>query len=138
MTEARADPHGPAARRVLVVEDDDDVRRVICRLLTLYGYHTEESSNGIGAYAHLRLCPPDLLLLDLVLPGDVSGFDVVRRMREHAPWRTVPVVPMIASLDLDDRIQALGPRFVLRKPFSLEDLLDVVSASVTDPRVEPA
>ena len=116
--------------RVLVVEDDDAVRRSLCRMLKLYGYRTADSGNGIGAFAHLRLSPPDVVLLNLKLPGDVSGFDVIRRMREHPPWREIPVVPMTPSSADDAQIQSLQPRFVLRKPFSLGDLLDVVGASI--------
>lgn len=119
-------------RRVLVVEDDAAVRTLLCRILGLYGYATAESGTGIGAFAHLRLSAPDLVLLDLMLPGGVSGFDVAERMREHPLWRDIPVVPMTASIHLEDRIQRMQPRFVLRKPFSLEDLLEVIAESLPD------
>lgn len=132
MTDLLSEPRNPPAPRVLVVEDDADVRRLICRLLALYGYSTAESGNGTGAFAHLRLAAPDLVLLDLMLPGGVSGFDVARRMREHPPWRSIPVVPMTPSLHLDDQIAALQPRFVLRKPFSTEDLIEVVATSLAE------
>jgi two-component system, OmpR family, KDP operon response regulator KdpE len=114
---------------VLVVDDDHAVRRSLCRMLELYGYRTADSGTGIGAFASLRLSAPDAVLLNLRLPGDISGFDVIRRMREHPPWREI-LVPMTSSSADDAQIQRLQPRFVLRKPFGLEDLLDVVGASV--------
>ena len=137
MTEPAIEAAPPLTRLVLVVEDDDDVRRLICRLLALYGYTTVDSSNGVGAFAHLRLTPPDVVLLDMMLPGGVSGFDVVRRMREHERWRDIPVIPMTAAIDLDDQIAALQPRFVLRKPFRVEDLLGVVLAALDEPDGQP-
>ena len=127
----------PVIRRVLVVEDDDDVRRLICRLLALYGYVTVDSSNGIGAFALLRLTPPDVVLLDMMLPGGVSGFDVVKRMRQHEVWREIPVIPMTAAIDLEDQIAALQPRFVLRKPFRIEELLEVLVAALDEPDGRP-
>ena len=133
MTAFPTQPAKPEARRILVVEEDEDVRRLICRLLELYGYSTAESGNGVGAFARLRLAAPDLVLLDLMLPDGVSGFDVLRRMREHAAWRNIPVVPMTASVHLDHEIAALQPRFLLRKPFRMEDLLEVVSESLNEP-----
>ena len=126
----------PLPRRVLVVEDDEAVRRSLCRMLELYGYRTADSGHGIGAFAHLRLSAPDVVLLNLKLSGDITGFDVIRRMREHPPWREIPVVPMTPSSTDYAHIQRLQPRFVLRKPFSLEDLLEVVAASVEPPAPE--
>lgn len=127
------DSHSRAPHRVLVIEDDEAVRRSLCRVLETYGYRTVDSGSGIGAFAHLRLSAPDIVLLNLKLPGDVTGFDVIRRMREHPAWRGIPVVPMTPSSADDAQIQTLQPRFVLRKPFSLEDLLDVVVASLDEP-----
>lgn len=125
------------AHRILVIDEDDAVRGLLCRILELYGYRTVDSCSGIGAFAHLRLWPPDVILMNLQLPGDVSGFDVIRRMRDNPSWREIPVVPMTSSTPSDNEIQTLQARFVLRKPFSMEDLLDVVSASVQPRDSEP-
>jgi CheY-like chemotaxis protein len=127
------DTRASLPHRVLVVEADEAVRRSLCRVLALYGYRTADSGNGIGAFAHLRLSAPDIVLINLNLPGDVSGFDVIRRMREHPPWREIPIVPMTPSAADDAQIQKLQPRFVLQKPFSLDDLLEVVSTSLGAP-----
>lgn len=113
--------------RVLVVEDDEEVRRLLCRILELYGYTTAESGNGIGAFAQLRLALPRVVVLDLMMPA-VNGFQVAARMREHPVWRNVPIIVMTASIHLEEQIRAMNPTCVLKKPFSMEELLDAVAA----------
>jgi CheY-like chemotaxis protein len=121
-----------AGPRVLVVEDDEQVRSLLCRILESYGYRTAESGNGISAFAQLRLSPPHVVVLDLMMPA-VNGFQVAQRMREHPIWRTIPIIVMTASIHLEDQIRAMDPRIVLRKPFSMEELLDAVAAVLPSP-----
>ena len=130
---------------MLVVEDDEQVRSLLCRILELYGYTTSESGNGLGAFAQLRLhvAKADLVVLaargqvgvvvlDLMMPA-VNGFQVAQRMRDHPIWRTIPIIVMTASIHLEEQIRAMNPRIVLRKPFSMEQLLDAVSAVLPSP-----
>lgn len=117
---------------MLVVEDDEQVRSLLCRILELYGYTTSESGNGLGAFAQLRLAPPNVVVLDLMMPA-VNGFQVAQRMRDHPIWRTIPIIVMTASIHLEEQIRAMNPRIVLRKPFSMEQLLDAVSAVLPSP-----
>ena len=116
---------------MLVVEDDEQVRSLLCRILELYGYTTSESGNGLGAFAQLRLAPPNVVVLDLMMPA-VNGFQVAQRMRDHPIWRTIPIIVMTASIHLEEQFRAMNPRIVLRKPFSMEQLLDAVSAVLPD------
>ena len=114
---------------MLVVEDDEQVRSLLCRILELYGYTTAESGNGIAAFAELRLAVPSVVVLDLMMPA-VNGFQVAERMRQHPVWRTVPIIAMTASIHLEEQIRAMNPTLLLRKPFSMEELLDAVAAVV--------
>lgn len=114
---------------MLVVEDDEQVRSLLCRILELYGYTTAESGNGIAAFAELRLAVPSVVVLDLMMPA-VNGFQVAERMRQHPVWRAVPIIAMTASIHLEEQIRAMNPTLLLRKPFSMEELLDAVAAVV--------
>jgi DNA-binding response OmpR family regulator len=115
--------------RVLVVEDDPDVRRLICRILELHEYTTSEAVNGVRAFEQLRVAPPDVVVLDLMMPA-VNGFEVAEGMRADPTWRAIPIIAMTATIHLEAAVAAMRPLFVLRKPFSMDELLDRVAAAL--------
>jgi DNA-binding response OmpR family regulator len=114
-------------RRVLVVEDDSAIRRGIVDALTFAGYEILQSGNGAEAQKMAVGATYDLLLLDLVLPG-VSGFDILKAVREHRP--TLPVIILSARGEEADRINGLrlGADDYVVKPFSVRELLARVEA----------
>ncbi|MGQ0734706.1 MAG: response regulator, partial [Acidobacteriota bacterium] len=77
--------------RVLIVDDDQRVRSLLQQLLEREGYDTETASDGASAIAAMADRAPDLVLLDVNMPGQ-SGFDVCRRIRQDATTRLTPVV----------------------------------------------
>ncbi len=95
----------PSARRILLVEDDRSHRWVLRRLLeTSFGEEVvvEEADRGEDAWTRAQRRPSlDLVLLDLHLP-DISGFEVLRRLRAEPKTRAVPVVVLTSSQDKDD------------------------------------
>jgi len=117
MTEARP--------RVLVVEDEQPLRELI--VLTLSEeFDCEEVADGEAALERLRASPPELLVLDSMLPGR-SGIDVLREMRADPQLREVPVLMLSAwqsSEDIDGAIEA-GANSFLGKPFRVEQLVSV-------------
>ena len=107
--------------RILVVEDDAAVRRLVVTTLDVHGYAVREAKTLAQALLELSSQPPDLAILDLGLP-DGDGVDVIRTLRE---WSTLPVIVLSARLEDADKVAALdaGADDYLVKPFSVEELL---------------
>jgi two-component system OmpR family response regulator len=119
---ARQDLAVPYTPRVLVVEDDDNVRFVTVAALRLGGFAVDEVATGRDALAEVSGSPPDLVVLDVMLP-DLDGFEVCRRMRSDGV--DTPVVFLTARDAQDDRLRGLtiGGDDYLTKPFSIEELV---------------
>jgi DNA-binding response OmpR family regulator len=113
---------------VLVVEDHAPLREQIVALLVHAGYRVEEATDGRLALRSLLAEPPDLLLLDLGLPG-LDGVSVCEQLRQLAP-RHVPVLMLTAHDSLADKLQgfAAGADDYLVKPFASEELVVRVQA----------
>ncbi|MEV6618649.1 response regulator transcription factor [Streptomyces sp. NPDC051051] len=114
--------HAPGATaRVLVVDDDPTVAEVVTGYLARAGYTVDRADDGPAALARAAAHRPDLVVLDLMLPG-MDGLEVCRRLRGHGP---VPVVMLTARGDEDDRILGLevGADDYVTKPFSPRELV---------------
>lgn len=111
----------PAPGHVLVVDDDPTVSEVVAGYLTGAGYEVARAADGPGALECFARRRPDLVVLDLMLPG-MDGFEVCRRMRAHG---RVPVIMLTARGDEDDRILGLetGADDYVTKPFSPRELV---------------
>lgn len=109
-----------APARILVVDDDPTVAEVVVRYLEREGYAVESVGDGRAAIDRVAGALPDLVVLDLMLPG-VDGLEVYRRLRLLAP---VPVIMLTARGDEDDRIVGLelGADDYVSKPFSPREL----------------
>jgi len=115
------------AKRVLVVEDDAAIRRGLVDALRFASYEVLQAANGQDGMKEALRATYDLLLLDLILPGQ-SGFEILQAVREARP--TLPVVILTARGDEDDRIKGLrlGADDYVVKPFSVRELLARVEA----------
>lgn len=112
--------------RVLVVEDDDGIREMLKYNLVTAGFSVQEARDGAAGLRTARTSPPDLILLDLMLPG-MSGFDFCRALRKTS---RVPVI-MITAKDAEvDKIVGLelGADDYITKPFSVREVLARVNA----------
>jgi len=109
-------------RRVLVVDDDDGVRRALARALVLHGYTVELAKGGEEALRRLALDVPDAVVLDVAMPAP-DGLEVCRRLRAAGDRR--PVLMLTARDAVGDRVAGLdaGADDYLVKPFALEELL---------------
>ncbi|UQX04009.1 response regulator transcription factor [Streptomyces sp. RerS4] len=107
--------------RVLVVDDDPTVSEVVCGYLRRAGYLVEVAADGPAALAAAQGARPDLVVLDLMLPG-IDGLEVCRRLRATG---AVPVIMLTARGDEDDRITGLevGADDYVTKPFSPRELV---------------
>jgi DNA-binding response OmpR family regulator len=106
--------------RILVVEDQDSIRRMIEALVQARGYEVTAVASGAKAIDVALTMPPDIVLLDLNLPGQYDGFDVCQRLRSDAATSHVPVV-IISAMDDDEsreRATLAGATAFYTKPFS--------------------
>jgi len=109
------------SQRVLVVDDEPQIRRALRLVLRANGYEVAEVGTGEGALDALVVQPFDLMILDLMLP-DVDGVEVCRRLRE---WSRLPVVVLSAHGEEEVKVRALdqGADDYVTKPFSAPELL---------------
>jgi two-component system, OmpR family, KDP operon response regulator KdpE len=116
------------AERVLVVDDDETIRRTLRINLRARGYEVEEVATGRDALSTVEDAPPDLVILDLGLP-DVDGVEVLRRLRRTS---RVPVVVLSARQQSDDKVEALdeGADDYVTKPFGMDELMARVRSAL--------
>jgi two-component system response regulator MprA len=134
MPESTIEParHAPKTQRILVVDDEPSISGFIRRGLIFEGYAVETVDEGREALNRLRDHPPDLLVLDLMLPG-VDGIEICRRVRAAEQADSLPALPIImltARDSVGDRVLGLevGADDYLVKPFAFEELLARVRA----------
>ena len=107
--------------RILVVDDELQIRQLLQTGLRGYGYSVEVAADGVEAIAKARAWQPDVMVLDLELPG-LHGIDVCRSVRT---WSAMPIIVLTVREAVQDKIAALdqGADDYLTKPFSLGELL---------------
>jgi two-component system KDP operon response regulator KdpE len=107
--------------RVLVVDDEPQIRRALRVALRANGYEVAEAETGAEAIDTVALQPPDLVILDLALP-DLDGIEICRRLRE---WTQLPIIVLSAHGDDQAKVRALdeGADDFVTKPFSVPELL---------------
>jgi DNA-binding response OmpR family regulator len=115
-----------SAGRVLVVEDDEGIREMLKYNLSSAGFSVQEASDGAAGLRTARTARPDLILLDLMLPG-MSGFDFCRALRKTS---RVPIIMITAKDSEVDKIVGLelGADDYITKPFSIREVLARVNA----------
>jgi diguanylate cyclase (GGDEF)-like protein len=128
----RANVQG-AGHRVLVVDDDRNLRKIISTNLELAGFHVEVAADGPEALGKIEEAQPDVVLLDLMMPH-MDGYEVARRIRAH-PNPTVSNVPIIiltAKSETDDKLRGFeaGADDYITKPFGPQELLARVRAKI--------
>lgn len=113
--------------RVLVVEDEPIILRLLQVNLRLQGFEVVACSNGEDALRRAEEHPPDVAVLDIVLPG-IDGFEVCRRLRATAATAEVPVIMVTAQAQAEDRERgyALGVHEYVTKPFEPTELVALV------------
>ncbi|MDC6168107.1 response regulator [Paucibacter sp. XJ19-41] len=114
--------------RILIVEDQADIRRLIRWALEDSGHRLHEAANGALALQIVQAMRPDLMLIDVVMPGEISGLDLCKQIRQDPTLAGIRLVVLSASAALHEQHAALdaGADAFLAKPFSPGRLRELV------------
>lgn len=112
------------ANTIMVVEDESELSEVLEYNLRRAGYHVVQATDGLQAMEKIRQEPPDLLLLDLMLPG-ADGWEVCRYLSQHAELRTLPIIIFTARSTREDFDQARQFNLAgfFTKPYATADVV---------------
>jgi CheY-like chemotaxis protein len=126
-------------KRILVVDDEPTIRRLVAEALREAGYRVDLAANGAEALQLMRRRLPHAIVLDLMMPQlDGSGF--VELMRLNPRFAAVPLVLASAAYDATDAARRMGARACLAKPFEIDVLLQTIAELVGTPlpaRLQP-
>ncbi|VAW80136.1 Phosphate regulon transcriptional regulatory protein PhoB (SphR) [hydrothermal vent metagenome] len=126
-------------KRILVVEDEPAIREMLGFSLTKAGFRFEEAVDAEQALLAIAASPPDLVLLDWMLPG-MSGVDLARRLRREELTAALPIIMLTARSEENDRVRGLetGADDYVSKPFSPRELIARIHAVLrrTQPETE--
>jgi CheY-like chemotaxis protein len=116
--------------RVLVVDDEEDVRTMLRDILQQVGYAVVEAGSGLEAVQRYRAAPTDVVILDLLMPGQ-TGLGAIQELRRHDP--AVKIIAISGggpsgAIDLLPLAESYGARRTLHKPFPMEALIGAVAA----------
>ena len=114
---------------IFCVEDDDSIRELICYALKSGGYQAQGFSSSAALWHRMATEKPDLLVLDIMLPGE-DGLHILQRLKEDASTRSVPVIMLTAKTSELDKVAGLdaGADDYITKPFSVLELLSRIRA----------
>ena len=123
------DREATVGRRILLVEDEAAIREMVEHALSRAGFETRTVADAVHADREISHSPPDLILLDWMLPG-VSGLDLARRLRRNDATRNIPIIMLTAKGEERDKLsgfEAGADDFVV-KPFSVKELVARICA----------
>lgn len=118
-------------QKILLVEDDADVREFIRATLESEGYEVLTAANGIKLISNIRVDRPDLILLDIMLPW-VDGYELCKAVKAHPEYRRIPVV-FVSVRNSPDEIQAglsCGADDYVTKPIEIDPFLETIAKHV--------
>jgi len=118
-------------KHVLIIEDEPNIIEAISFILTRDGWQVDTHSNGHDAVAVVRARAPDLVILDVMLPGR-SGYDILTDLRAQPETRNLPILMLTARGQARDREMAekAGASRFMTKPFSNADVIEALNALV--------
>jgi CheY-like chemotaxis protein len=114
---------------VMVVDDNPTMVEMLSMALNIFGHNALAAYSGEEALERILENVPDLMLLDLTMPG-IDGYETLRRLRACPETETLPVyvITAAAELDLEERVHLAGGTGLLRKPVQMETLADLVES----------
>jgi DNA-binding response OmpR family regulator len=123
-------PSPAQAQRILLVDDLEDNVSLLEAILAEEGYEIDSARNGKSALAKIEASPPDLVLMDAMMPG-MDGYEVTRRIRENTKLPFIPILMITASesANIPQGLE-LGANDFIRKPIDFEELMARIKASL--------
>jgi two-component system, OmpR family, KDP operon response regulator KdpE len=123
-----------ANKKILIVEDDPDVLKAMHVRLQANQYDTFMAADAIASIVEARKYHPDLILLDLGLPGE-SGFVALERFQANPYLASIPIIVISGRTDPDNRVRAMkaGAKAFLEKPVDSHDLIAVIREALGEP-----
>ena len=117
-------------KQILIVEDQAEIRELVRISLEFEDYDIHEAENGVVGWELLRTLQPDLILMDLMMPGGVDGLELCRRVRADARLRRTKIIMLTALSTGADRSAGLaaGANAYLAKPFSPLELMKTIGS----------
>jgi CheY-like chemotaxis protein len=116
------------AKRILIVDDLEDNVFLLETILAEEGYEVDTATNGKSALAKVEAAPPDLVLMDAMMPG-MDGYEVTRRIRQNKKLPFIPVVLLTAYVEADiPKGLELGANDFIRKPIDYDELMARIKA----------
>lgn len=120
---------------ILVVEDDKLLREAIQEELEEALYQVQAAENSVEAFKIIESNPVDLIYLDIMLPGELNGFDILKKLKaEDSPYKSIPVIMLsnLGQLDEIDRAMQLGAAdFVVKSSINLPRLIEITKSKLS-------
>lgn len=119
-------------KKILVVDDDPDILLMLGARLKASGYEVRTVLNGEAALKAIEAEPPDLVLLDIMMPG-MEGNLLARTLKEDPRWKEIPVVFITALRPPEEQEQAgaqVGSNIIFSKPFEFSELLETIQTLI--------
>lgn len=122
-----------AKKEILVVEDQEELRKLQSLLLSSRGFRVSEAQDGKAALDCLAKSKPDLVLLDIMMP-EINGFEVCQHIKSNESTRHIPVIMVTAKKDREDmeRAEKAGADGYITKPFKSALLIDTIRRSLSE------
>lgn len=112
------------AQKILVVDDEEHIRKIVKFQLEKAGYDVDTAEDGVLALKAIDVSPPDLVLLDLMMPN-MDGYEVCKRLKSNYQTNHIPVIMVTAKANLENKLQGFedGANDYIAKPFAITELL---------------
>ncbi len=112
-----------AVTRILIVEDEIELRETLSNLLEMYGYRVMQANNGKEALKKMQKTLPDLIISDVMMP-EMDGFQFLKKVRDGKHTELIPFIILSAKVELESRLEGLnfGADDYICKPFEMEEL----------------
>jgi DNA-binding response OmpR family regulator len=137
MNGLKVNPMEEKIKNILVVDDDVVIVRLIESLLQSQGYQVSSATNGIEALEKIKKEPPDLLILDVILP-EINGYDICYRLRFNREFENIPILLVTErNQELGDWISRKAHIGYIHKPISKKKLVDQVKNIVAKKNLPP-
>jgi CheY-like chemotaxis protein len=119
-------------KKILLVEDDEAIRKSVIDLFEISNYHVKAVVNGRLAVEQLAQFTPDIVVTDIMMP-EMDGVELLTEIKRNPRWKDIPVIMLTAKVMVNDRLEALslGADGYIAKPFRIEELLFTIRNAIS-------